>query len=466
MSTGIPLSELSRCFQGIIPSVIATSDQNGTPNIAYLSQVYLIDERHVALSRQFFNKTQRNLDVNPLACLEMVDPLTFQAYRLRLTFLRSETSGPLFESMSMRIEAIAAHTGMAGIFKLIGSDIFEVRSVEKVEGFLTAAPAAPNDAPTLDGRRSEVRGLQWVSEKINRASNLESLLGAALEALEEYFHFSHTMVLLHDDGSGRLTTIASRGYRESGVGAEVPLGQGLIGTVARERRLLRFKNLDSDLRYSRTIRRESPGVGCAEIPLPGLPDPQSVMAIPLLVGDRLVGVLVAEDRNPVQFSEWHEAYLEIIGNQIALGIDRMIDQAADDLQEPASADLASVRAQPSLPPAPVPPGPTASRKHTLIYYTNDDAIFVDGEYLIRNIPARILWKLLDESQRTGRTEFTNREVRLDPSLGLPPVKDNFESRLILLRHRLQEKCPDLRIVATARGRFSLQTNGAIEMIQR
>src|SRR4051812_8392914 len=127
MRGGVNLSDLSRCFQGIVPSVIATCDAGGTPNITYLSQVYMVDERHVALSRQFFNKTQRNLEENPLACLEMVDPLTLQAYRLRLTFLRSEKSGPLFEQMSMRIEAIAAHTGMTGIFELIGSDIFEVR---------------------------------------------------------------------------------------------------------------------------------------------------------------------------------------------------------------------------------------------------------------------------------------------------------------------------------------------------
>jgi hypothetical protein len=193
---------------------------------------------------------------------------------------------------------------------------------------------------------------------------------------------------------------------------------------------------------------------CQDIPLPGLPDARSVLAIPLTVGDRLVGVLSAESRDPMRFGEWHEAYLQIVGNQIALGIDRMSERSAHDAEsEPAPASRPAPRS-------------AARRKRTLTYYRKDEAIFVDGEYLIRNIPARILWKLLDESQRTGRTEFTNREVRLDESLGLPPVKDNFESRLILLRHRLQEKCPDVQIVPTGRGRFALQTDTAIEMIER
>ena len=86
----VRLSDLTHCFQGVTPSLIATVDGRGVPNITYVSQVYYLDEHHVALSCQFFNKTRRNLDENPRACVEMIDPLTLQAYRMRLKFLRSE----------------------------------------------------------------------------------------------------------------------------------------------------------------------------------------------------------------------------------------------------------------------------------------------------------------------------------------------------------------------------------------
>ena len=449
------LSSISRCFQGVIPSIVATADRHGLPNVAYVSQVHFVDDSHVALSQQFFNKTRRNLAENPHAAAEVYDPIHFQAYRLKLRFLRSEKEGPLFDTMRLRIQAIASHTGMEGVFRLIAADVFEVTHVEKVEGFLTDA-GVPDEEVSPEGLRTELRGLQLVSDRINRADDLETLLAAALDALDVYFGFGNTIVLLSDEPTQRLITIACRGYG-GGVGAEVALGEGLIGTVARERRVLRISGLDEGLRYGRAVRQSvlsGSGSVRPEVPLPGLPDAQSALVLPLLVEERLIGVLAAESRDPFAFGEWDEAYLGIIANQIALGIDRVID---DDAPAPS---------EESAPPPRLAPPPPVRTRHTLTYYRDDDTVFLNDEYLVRNVPGRILWKLLEEYKKQGRTSFTNRELRMDKSLGLPEVKDNLESRLILLRHRLREKCPDVVITSTGRGRFALEVSADLELHER
>lgn len=448
------LENLSRCFQGVVPSSIATVSNEGVPNVTYISQVHYVDAKHVALSCQFFNKTRRNLAEHPLACVEVYDPLTFEAYRLRLRFLRAETSGPLYDAMALRIQAIASQTGMTGVFRLLSADVFEVISLDRHEGFLL--PPSPVDPaqPLFDseGPMNELRGLQLVSERINRSRDLEALLTDVLAALNEAFGFAHAMILLPDETGERLVALASQGYEGRGIGAEVRLGEGLIGTVAQQRQLLRVSGVEAEMRYGRAIRGrvlESGGSApMPEVPLPGLADAQSQLAIPLVLQDRLVGVLAVESRDRMRFADWHEAYLQILANQIAIAIDRMSDDEPEG-EEPAPAAIEG-----------------GGHTRAFVLYRNDDCVFVDGEYLIRNIPAKILWRLLRVHQAEGRTEFSNRELRLDPSLGLPPIKDNLESRLILLRKRLALKCPDVRLTPTGRGRFTLELGCALELIER
>ena len=57
--------EMKLATKGIIPSTIVTTNSEGVPNISYMSQIYYVDENHVAISHQFFNKTIKNIQENP-----------------------------------------------------------------------------------------------------------------------------------------------------------------------------------------------------------------------------------------------------------------------------------------------------------------------------------------------------------------------------------------------------------------
>lgn len=126
--------DIKAAMQGVIPSHVVTCSHDGTPNASAISQVYYVDADHVALSHQFFNKTKRNLEENPRAMAWVISPETFEAWDLELEFVRSETSGPIFDIMEMQIEAIASMVGMKGIFKLRAADVFRVIAVSKAVG--------------------------------------------------------------------------------------------------------------------------------------------------------------------------------------------------------------------------------------------------------------------------------------------------------------------------------------------
>jgi class 3 adenylate cyclase len=188
----------------------------------------------------------------------------------------------------------------------------------------------------LEKKSNDVRIIQQVSSEITSTLDLEEVLGIVLRAMDGVLGFAHSMILLKDLAGDVLRVAATRGYAEEGAGAQVRLGEGVIGVVGERRKMMRIGNIGASMRYLRSVRArmEAAGeVGPGEAPtaMPGLPDAQSQLALPLTVKDRLVGVLVVESRASNAFDELDEVLLRIVGNQAATAIDnartyRMVDQ--------------------------------------------------------------------------------------------------------------------------------------------
>jgi adenylate cyclase len=298
--------------------------------------------------------------------------------------------------------------------------------------------------------------LAQLSSRLSRCPDLDTLVSAALSGLADLFGYEHSLLLLLDENGSRLYTIASHGYDREGIGSEVNVGEGIIGMAAARCEPMRVGNLGQMLAYARTVRRsfeqsggEVPG---QEIPLPGLPTVESQVAVPAMVLGQLVGALVIESPRRLAFDADDEALLTVIATMVASAIE--IDWAHERNTERAD-DAGPAPTRATLP---------ATAPCTRVrFFSVDGSTFLDGDYLIKGVAGRILWSLLRQYAADGRDEFTNKEVRLDPTLELPEFRDNLESRLILLKRRLDERDGPIRIEKTGRGRFRLAVATALTL---
>lgn len=442
---GLRLDTIRECLEGVIPGHIATCDTEGMPNLAYLSQVQFIDNEHVALSYQFFNRTRQNVLAGSPVRLLLTSHLTAAQYRLTLEYLRTETAGPLFEQMKAKLAGIASHTGMSGVFRLLGSDIYRIRAIEQVPG-QTVAPPPPSV--------NYLTALRRATGRLAACGNLARLLESALDCLGSEFGIGHVMLLMHDEGRGRLYTLASRGYPQSGIGSEIPVGAGVIGICARERIPIRIGFMTSEYGYGRTIRDsvEAEGQGDSleqAIPLPGLPEARSQLAVPITAYDRLLGVLYLENIADLHFGYDDEDALVAFAAQLGLAMHH--HQEAEELAED----------EPS--PEDTPPAP-AGAPLRVRHFAANDSVFLDDDYLIKGVAGAILWTLLTDFVERRRTVFTNKGLRVDPRIRLPGVSDNLEARLVLLQRRLEERNAGIHLNKTGRGRFALAVTRPLELV--
>lgn len=199
-----------------------------------------------------------------------------------------------------------------------------------------------------------------------------------LAGLDESFGFRNSMILIPTEQEGVLVTMATRGYAESGVGAEVRYGEGIGGLVAEARKPIRIAGLMRGMLYALAMHKAASEPNLTrlarEIPVPGLANPESQLGVPLLVRGELVGVLCLESAVPYRFHEEDKASIELLGSYLAIAIQNM------QWQE----------------------------------------------------------RMADAAGETAAME--------------PPP----ESRLLLLRRRLEQKCPAIRLAPRCRGRFAIE----------
>jgi len=361
---------------------------------------------------------------------------------------------------------------LKGIFKLLAADIYEVLSLDPAPDMGAAPTLVPRVATAPADALFTMHALQDLATRMHMAESLDQLVDSILAGLEEVFGFTHAIVALTTDEPGVLATVASRGYPETGAGAEARFGEGIIGLVAEAQKPIRISGLFRATLYAHAVRRHAQQQGVHEfarsIPLPGLAQPESQLGIPLLVRGELIGVLCIESETPYRFHEEDKTSIEVLGSYLAIAIQNMqlLERSDSGVAAPHKAPGRAAPAAAHSTPAP-PVKPAAARgSREISYYAADECVLVDGEYLIRSLPARIFWKLLCARTREGRVEFTNRELRLDKSLNLPEWKDNLETRLLLLRRRLEQKCPDIRLVPRGRGRFALELGAPVTLTER
>ena len=150
--------------------------------------------------------------------------------------------------MKAKLAGIASHTGMGGVFRLLGADVFRVERIGSAPG-----PRLMPPPPA----RNLLAATRRTCAELAAATDLGGLLDTALAGLDRHFGIEHAMLLLVDEEGRRLYTVASHGYDRSGIGSELAVGQGVVGVAARERVPIRIGHMTADTDYGMAVRDQA-----------------------------------------------------------------------------------------------------------------------------------------------------------------------------------------------------------------
>jgi len=151
-----------------------------------------------------------------------------------------------------------------------------------------------------------LRKLERVSQAALEHLSLQDLLDALLERIVEVLE-ADTAAILLVEADGKLHVRATAGGLGGDSTIGIPIGEGMAGSVAAGRAPLLVPDLSKIDLYRSTLRDR--GIN-------------SIVAIPLVVEDRVIGVVHAGSEAYAQFVEDDARLLELIADRIALAINQ------------------------------------------------------------------------------------------------------------------------------------------------
>lgn len=168
----------------------------------------------------------------------------------------------------------------------------------------TAERAARREAESMT---HELLALQAISDVALEHAQLQDLLQALLERVQQLLEVDNVAILLPEQDGKELTLYSVHGAEVAVMGlVHVPMGQGVAGTIAATRKPLIVDNLAT-----------------VSVANPFLQEHfRSLLGVPLLAGDRLVGVLHVDSIQPRIFTDAERQLLEVVADRIATAIDR------------------------------------------------------------------------------------------------------------------------------------------------
>lgn len=160
--------------------------------------------------------------------------------------------------------------------------------------------------------------LYEVSRELTSILDREELLRRIAQRVKRIVDYHVFSVMLWNESTQLLESAFGMLYEDSiPTCMRLPLRRGITGTAAAERRSVRVDDVLNDTRY---IRCET-----------GL-DTRSELVVPLLLQDRLIGVLDLESTEPNAFTAENERMLLTLGSYIAVALEnaRLYEEAREN----------------------------------------------------------------------------------------------------------------------------------------